>query len=43
MYSDAAKAVGVDGRMRVVDVVQLVEMAVGGPADPQRQDAEVPA
>jgi Fe-S oxidoreductase/nitrate reductase gamma subunit len=41
MYSDAAKTIGVDGKLRVVDVVQLVEMAVAGPADPQLQDAEV--
>jgi Fe-S oxidoreductase len=41
MYSDAAKTIGVDERLRVVDIVQLVEMAVGGPADPQLRDAEV--
>ncbi len=43
MYSDAAKNTGADEKMDVVDVIQLVLQAVGGPAEPEPQPEEVPA
>jgi Fe-S oxidoreductase len=43
MFSDAAKNTGADQQMDVVDVIQLVLKAVGGPAEPEPQPEEVPA
>ncbi len=41
MYSDAAKNTGADHQMEVVDVIQLVDRAVGGSAEPPPEAAGV--